>query len=207
MAFDKSQLESDLKDIFFTMKKESKDDDWFAEELSKAVKDFGESGDIVTVDTGTVSSGTFTGSGQGSLSLTDSIMSAPIKACCALMKQGLGDDTTLANAIGNGMLLMTTSGKAETDVVGTTISPVGVVVPPASGTAEGTITCQNATLIAGLILCFQSMKTKYKDEGFNGDEYFASQMATLTDGYFKAGVIATSGQGVLSGTVGTGSIS
>lgn len=207
MALVKSKLENDLKNIFSAMKNQNKDDDYFCDEIAKACKNFGESGSIVTVDAGTVSSGVFAGSGNGSLSLTDSLMSSPIKACCKLMKQGLGDDTTLANAIGTGILAMTTAGVVETDVIGVTTSPSGSPVPPSSGTAKGTIKCQNASLISGLIKCFKDMKDKYKDEGFKGDEYFAQEFASLADSYFKAGAITTNGTGALSGTIGTGTIS
>ena len=211
--FNKQTLEDDLIDIFSSMKTRAHEegfngDKYFAEELAKAVKTFGESGDVATSDGGTVSSGVFSGSGQGSLSLTASDMYNPIKTACNKMKQGQGDDDTLAQAIGDGILAMTSKANVvSTDVSGVTTSPQGSPVPPSSGKAKGTITCNNTSLIQGLKNTFSNMKTKAHDEGFDGDEYFASNLADLAYDYFTAGTIATHGEGALSGTTGTGSIS
>lgn len=204
MAFNKQTLINDLKKVFSDM--ESNDD--FANGIAKACKDFGESGTIVTVDVGAVSSGAFTGSGNGSLSLSDSLMSSPIIACCESMNNMTeGGDDLLANAIGNGLLAMTTAGSVETNVIGTTISPTGSPVPPTSGTAKGKIVCQNAPVISALISCFQDMKNKAHNDGFDGDEHFAEKMADCVFTYFTSGVITTNGQGALAGTTGSGTIS
>lgn len=209
MALVKSKLKQNLQNIFYKMREDSSKatDEYFSDEVAKACKSFGESGDIVTVDTGAVSSGSFIGSGSGSITLNSSLMASPILACCNLMKQGLGDDTTLANAIGNGVLAMTKAGQVDTDVVGVTTSPTGSPVPPSSGSAKGTISCNNSSLISGLIDCFRDMKNKYKDEGFDGDDYFADKLSSLMDSYFKSGSVSTSGTGVLMGTSGTGTMS
>lgn len=211
--FDKQQLEDDLNDVFSDMKTRAHDDDfdgdkYFAEGIAKAVKDFGESGEVTTDDSGTVSSGKFEGSGEGSLSLTASDMSSPIKTECNKMKQGNGNDNSLAQAIGDGILAMTSRADVvSTNVTGVTTSPQGSTVPPSSGKAKGTITCDNTDLIQGLKDIFSDMKTKAHDEGFNGDEYFAEEFADLVYDYFTNGTIDTSGEGALEGTTGTGSIS
>jgi hypothetical protein len=146
--------------------------------------------------------------GSGGLTLSDSLMAEPIKTCCATMKTiTTGGDELLATAIGTGILAMTSAGTVNTDVTGVTTSPQGSPVPPSSGKAKGTITCQNADLISSLIQCFKDMKDNAFDEGFDGDDYFAGEMADYVNDYFTAGVIATSGQGALSGTTGAGSIS
>lgn len=204
MGFSKAQLKKDIKKVFEDMQS----DDDFAEGLAKACKDFGESGEVTTTDAGTVSSGVFAGSGSGGLTLSDSLMAEPIKTCCATMKTiTTGGDELLATAIGTGILAMTSVGTVNTDVTGVTTSPQGSPVPPSSGKAKGTITCQNADLISSLIQCFKDMKDNAFNEGFDGDDYFAGEMADYVNDYFTAGVIATSGQGALSGTTGAGSIS
>lgn len=210
MALNKNKLQTDLAKVFSDMKDagENASDDDFAEGIAKAVKAFGEGGSVSTSDSGTVSSGSFVGSGSGSLSLTDSDMSTPIKTACTAMKAGSGDDNTLATAIGAGILAMTSKQNVvSTSVTGTTTNPSGSVVPPSSGSAKGTITCDNSDLIQGLKDTFSDMKSKAHDEGFNGDTYLAQQLADLTYDYFKNGSIETKGQGALSGTTGTGSIS
>lgn len=205
MAFNESKLKTDIQKVFRDMQS----DDDFCEGLASLCQEFGESGDIVTTDTGTVSSGVFSGSGSGGLTLSDSLMSEPLKTACIEMKKGEmqnGDDY-LAEEIGKAIKAMTDSGEVNTDVTGVTTSPQGQTVPPSSGKAKGTITCSNADLIQGLKDCFASMKSRYAEESFDGDEYFASELASLVHSYFTAGVIATSGQGELNGTTGTGSIS
>jgi hypothetical protein len=204
MGFDKSRLKKDLKKAFKDMESDSD----FAEKLSKACKNFGESGEVTTTDAGTVSSGVLAGSGSGSLSLSDSLMSSPIKTCCTQMRSlTSGGDVKLAEAIGAGILAMTSAGIVSTDVSGVTTSPQGSPVPPSSGTAKGTIACTNADLIKGLKDCFQDMKDRAFEKGFDGDDYFAGELSDLVNDYFTAGVIATSGQGALSGTAGSGTIS
>lgn len=206
----KIKLEKDLNDVFSDMKESGEDasDDDFAEGIAKAVKAFGESGTVSTTDGGTVSSGVFVGSGSGSLSLTYSYMSTPIKTACTAMKAGQGDDNTLAQAIGTGILAMTSKPNVvSTNVTGTTTNPSGSVVPPSSGTAKGTITCSNTNLIKGLKDTFADMKSKAFNEGFDGDKYLAKNLTDLVDSYFKNGSITTSGEGALSGSTGSGSVS
>lgn len=204
MAFNKSKLKSDILSVFTTMQSDSD----FATGLAKSCKDFGESGKVTTTDTGTVSSGVFSGSGSGSLSLDSSLMSSPVLTCCnALRNTQSGGDTLLAQAIGAGILAMTTAGTVETDVTGVTTSPAGSAVPPSSGKAKGKITCSNASLIEGLQNCFTDMKDRAFEEGFDGNDYMAQKIADNVYSYFKNGAITTAGQGALSGTVGSGSIS
>lgn len=220
MAFNKTQLENDLKKVFSNMldKKDKVTDDDFADGISKACKDFGESGSITTVDTGAVSGGamTFVGKGSGSLSLNDTLMSTPIKTCCTTMqKLTEGGDSLLATAIGTGILAMTTAATVETDVSGTATNPTTGATTTMSGKAKGKIVCVNASLIQSLNSCFTNMYNKkfdksYKDEynpNFDGDAYFAKEMASAVHTYFTSGSITTSGTGTLLGTVGTGSIS
>lgn len=214
MAFDKTSLENDIKQVFLDMKDagEEATDEMFAKGLTQACKDFGESGSVATVDAGTVSSGVFAGSGSGTLELpsvsTSSGMGKIIlDACTAMKTMNSGADDYLATQIGAGLDSMTLAGVVKTDVTGTTTSPQGASVPPTSGKAEGTITCVSSSLVNGLKSVFSSMFSKRNEEGFNGDEYFAEQMANYVDAYFKAGIIATAGKEALSGTVGSGTIS
>jgi hypothetical protein len=51
------------------------------------------------------------------------------------------------------------------------------------------------------------MKDRAFEKGFDGDDYFAEKLSDLVNDYFTAGSIATSGQGALSGTAGSGTIS
>ena len=206
--FDKDTLEEDLETLFFGMRDGTVEgDSAFAEGIADAVKAFGESGEVETTDSGTVSSGYFSGAGTGSLTLTSSLMSSPIITACGNMRIGEGSNNMLAEAIGEGILAMTSEADiVSTDVEGTTTSQ-GSTVPPYSGTAKGTITCDNTDLIQGLKDTFTAMGRRAHSQGFDGDEYFAKELADLVYDYFTAGTIETHGEGDLSGTTGTGSIS
>lgn len=203
MAFSTQTLRSDL----YTAFKGMQSDDDFANNLAKAVKDFGESGDVITADSGVVSSGTFTGAGKGRIKLTDSLCSAPIKAACkAMLSLTEGGDAILASAIGSGVQAMVTAGEVSVDVAGTVITPAGVPTPM-SGSAKGTLTCQNASLISSLISTFRDMKDRYDEEGFDGDDYLADKLSDKLNDYFTSGTVSTNGTGSLAGSVGSGTIS
>lgn len=211
--FNKATLKSDLESVFSQMKQagENAKDTDFANGIADACKSFGESGTITTSDGGTLSSGAgvFAGSGTGSLSLTASFMSSPvITACNAMKSMTSGGDIKLAEAIGSGILAMTSQNDVvSTNVTGGTTNPAGSVVPPSSGSAKGTITCDNSDLIQGLKDAFTSMKNHANESGFDGDVFLASEMSDLIESYFKSGEINTEGSGALSGSSGAGSIS
>lgn len=213
MAFNQSQLKSDITSVFTYMyenREEIEDGDkYFSEGIAEAIKDFGETGDVVTTDTGTVSSGVFTGTGSGSIALDSSLMSSVILSCCRQMYEDKdGDSDTLAQAIGDGIDSMVSSGEVSTNVTGTTVNPSsGATVPPSSGTAKGTLTCNSSSLVSSLKTVFNSMYSRRTESGFDGNAYFAEQLASFVNSYFTSGVVATNGESALSGTVGTGTIS
>ena len=92
-------------------------------------------------------------------------------------------------------------GTVNTAVKGTVTPPSGTPVILA-GTAKGTFTGVSASLQSGFLAAFNAMASMK-----SGDEYLAGQMATTITAYLKAGVIATQGQVVLSGSMGAGSMS
>nr|DAO97475.1 MAG TPA: hypothetical protein [Caudoviricetes sp.] len=203
MAFVTKTLETELKNVFSTMKSDAD----FASGIAKAVKNFVSTGQVVTTDAGAVSAGAFVGGGNGTLKVDESVLKNQISTACSTMSKltdGSGD-TVLANAIGNGLLAMTGQAEVNTTVTGTVTTPAGV--PSAlSGTAKGQIVCVPAPVISGLTACFFSMKAAAGNEGFSGDDDFASQFASLVTAYFTSGVITTNGQAALTGSTGTGAI-
>lgn len=205
MPFVSATLENDLKKVFKDMKDAGEDasDDDFADGIAAACKAFGETGMVTTTDVGAVSAGAFTGAGTGTLKLDDSLMASPIKSACSSMKNMTeGGDNVLAAAIGNGLMAMTSAGEVNTNVTGTVIPPNPPTPVPLAGTAKGTITCVPAPVISGLQAAYASMKSMTD----GGDDFLASQMATLINAYFAAGIIATQGSGALAGSIGTGVI-
>lgn len=219
MALVKNNLISDLKATFKKMKddKDKASNSDFSEGIAGACKSYIEAGDITTIDGGTVSSGVFAGSGSGSITLDDSLMSDEIDSAISDMQDMTsGGDAVLADAIFSGLNKMISKGKVETDVEGSTTSPSGSPVEPTSGTAKGTgLTCTDGVtedpnnpkdFVGKLKKVFQDMIDKRNDKDFNGDTYLAEKLADIINTYIATGTVTTSGQEALSGVTGTGKI-
>lgn len=196
-------LKSDLLDCFENMNSSNNGDRQFANEISVAVADYAQSGNVVTVDAGPVTGGAFAGGGSGSIAVQSSITENIIFAASIAMKTMLeGGDDYMALQIATGIQAMITAGQVETDVTGVLTPPTGTPSPMV-GTAKGILTCIQAPLFASIKSAFASMKNM--KEG--GNEYLATQLASAIDTYLKAGIVATTGQSNLSGSLGTGTIS
>lgn len=179
------------------------DDSYFAKNVSSKIADFAESGNITTVDAGTISAGVFAGSGSGQISVDSSVCEKVIKAACETMqKMTEGGNAYLAEKMATGINSMMSVGTVKTDVKGTVTTPSGAT-SAVSGSAKGTFTGVSATLQSGFLAAFNAMDSMTE----NGDEYLAEQMASVIATYLKAGVIITNGQGTLAGSVGSGSMS
>lgn len=208
-----TKLQSDIKKVFSDMKsagKDAKDTD-FSDGLSKACKDFIQSGKVVTADTGTVATGVFTGVGEGSVSVTQSDMSSLIVIAMNSMKTMIdGGDDVLAQAIFDGLSLMVTKGTVTTNITGATVPPAPATgtVAPFSGQGKGKMTCVEGSFVTDLKNIFKHMKDHANDDGFDGDIYLGDELGKLINTYIKSGTFTISGQGELSGVTNTsGSIS
>lgn len=210
MALNKEVLENDILSVFSSMT--DGDDSVFSDGVSAAFKSFVESGLPSTTDTGTVyvpaasSSGTFTGaSTTGSLSTSDSTCASIIYSAFSFMKANTtGGNEYFAQKIADGLQALLDSTVVTTSVTGvaipTTLQPPSV---PMSDSATGTLTCNTTSVKTGLISVFNSMNSMTE----NGDEYFASELASLVFACVKSGVVNTAGQNTLSGVTGVGTVS
>lgn len=204
MALVKDDLEKDLKKVFSDMKdaaQNSKDDD-FSKGISDAVKKFAEAGTITTVDKGTVSGGTYAGSGSGTLSLDASLCKKPIDTAMEGMKDASGD-ATLASAIASGIQAMTTAGEIDITSSGTLTPPPPAPTAPMAGSGSAKLTCVSAPLIPAITAAFASMKNMTK----GGDDFLAGKLATAIDAYYKAGKVTGKGSENLEGVSMSGNLS
>lgn len=70
MALNKSALQSDFEDVFSDMlETENATDEYFAKGISEALVSYISGGQVATIDAGTVSAGTYAGSGSGKLTV------------------------------------------------------------------------------------------------------------------------------------------
>lgn len=193
-------LKSDLLDAFNNMG--DGDDDYFAEQVAKAVKTYIETGGVTTVDTGTVSAGVFTGTGSGDMEVESDDCEDSLSETCSKMRDMTsgGGDAYLAAQMASAINTMVLDGTVKTDVSGTAVA--GSVSTPLTGKAEGTLTGVAATIQSALVSIFSKMQNMTS----GGDEYFAEQMAIAVNSYLLAGVVATNGKNALSGSVGTGNM-
>lgn len=204
MGLDAGKLKDDIEQVFAEMQG---DDKKFSQGLSKAFKDFIESGLPSTTDTGTVSAGTFTGaSTEGHVEADDSECEEIIFSACNRMKSlQVGGDAVLALALSDGLQAVLDSAKVYTKVSGTATPPPPASPVPLSGTAEGELQGSAVALVAGLTACFASMAPLQS----GGDTLFATQLSSLISTVVHAPVtqVVTHGVGALAGSSGTGSLS
>ena len=201
MSLNQDTLKNNLLSVFRNMT--DGDDSYFAKEVSKKVANYAKSGSIMTTDAGTVSAGVFAGLGNGSISVDSTVCEKIVFAACnAMSKMSEGGDVYFAAQLALGIDSMMSAGTVNTTVKGTVTPPSGT---PAilAGTAKGTFTGVSVTLQSGFLAAFNVMANMKS----GGDEYLAGQMAATITAYLKAGVIATQGQVVLSGSMGAGSMS
>lgn len=179
----------------------------FANGLSKAFKDFGESGNITTVDSGTIPSGVYVGAGTGSLKLDDTSCKQTILDACNKMQHNNKDDDYLAEQITTALSDMYgASNIVETESSGSATNPSGVVTPVVNASWKGTITISFITFESGLKSYFNQMKQKGEQGIEVTDDDLANAIATLLYTAVKTGVVNTQGSGDTAGGVGVGTI-
>ena len=207
MALNKAQLQSDFEDVFESMT--DGNEDTFPNGISDAVVTFVSGGQVSTQDAGTVTGGTYAGSGTGKLTVTASACAAIIKAACTAMKtMTSGGDDYLAEEMGKGFKKMADDGVVTTTVTGVlTPPPPATPISPYGGAAKGTISCSEATLVSKLKLLFKKMYNQREEEGFDGNKEFAKELANEINSFYTSGTISTDGQGNIAGSSGLGSIS
>ena len=207
MAFNKAKLQSDFEAVFESMT--DGNEDTFPNGISAAVVTFVSGGVVSTTDGGTVSGGTYAGSGTGKLTVTASACAAIIKAACTAMKtMTSGGDNYLAEEMGKGFKKMADDGVVTTTVTGTLTPPSPATpISPYGGAAKGTISCSEANLVTKLKALFQKMYNQREQEGFDGNKEFAKVLANEINSFYTSGTISTDGQGNIAGSSGSGAIS
>lgn len=197
MSLKQSDLEDDLKEAFATMQNDAA----FARLVSVAVARYAESGDITTTDAGQVSAGTFSGNGEGKISVDSSVCEGILVSATDSMKSMTsGGDALLAGQLAAGIDAMMAAGTVTTEVSGTATPPPPASPVPVSGSATGTFT-GNPALIQGVMAgAFPVMMGMVE----GGNDFFAVQLATCVTSYLNAGIISTNGTGAVAGSVGTG---
>ena len=200
MAFNKAKLQSDFEAVFESMT--DGNEDTFPNGISAAVVTFVSGGVVSTIDAGTVSGGTYAGSGTGKLTVTAS-------ACAAIIKtMTSGGDNYLAEEMGKGFKKMADDGVVTTTVTGTLTPPSPATpISPYGGAAKGTISCSETTLVTKLKALFQKMYNQREQEGFDGNKEFAKELANEINSFYTSGKINTDGQGNIAGSSGSGAIS
>lgn len=204
MSLNKDTLKNGLITVFNQMNLRSSEGiEYFASQVSQQVADYIKSGSVTTTDSGPISAGSFTGSGTGSVKADSATCEAVLLvALYAMMQMPVGGDDYLATELARGIHTMATeSKKVETSVKGTATS--GTTVTTVTGTAKGEFSGTQSTLRSAFIAAFMAMGSMYA----GGNEYLADEIAKAVTTYLKNGTISTQGEGVLSGSSGSGSIS
>lgn len=208
MAFDKTTLTTTLETIFASMENMTEgNEDVFASGVSNAVVAFVATGQVTTIDNGTVAGGVFSGAGNGSLAVTPASCIGIIKNALTVMKNMTsGGDDYFAEELGKGLKQMADEGTVLTVVNGTLQPPASSPITYA-GSAKGSISCQKEMLVTSLKLLFKQMWNRREETGYNGNKEFAKELANGVHKMYTSGSIRTNGLANLTGSVGNGSIS
>lgn len=204
MAFVKKDLQDDLEDLFKSMN--DGDNSVFSNGIASLIVSYVATGAVSTNDAGTVSGGTYVGSGTGSLSVTTTACARIIKTACDNMTDTAHGNDYLAEQIGAGIKKMADDGVVTTTVTGTLTPPSGTPVTGYGGTATGTISCNASSLIFDLKTVFSQMWSNREQAGYDGNLEFAKKLASAVDSFWKNGQITTSGEGNIEGSTGSGTI-
>lgn len=217
MALNKTALQTALAKVFSDMNEEEEDhskpnatSEFFAKGISEALVDYVSGGVVSTQDSGTVSAGSFSGAGTGSLSVESGYEETEgevswsgcakiIKDACDKMHSD-GEDASndyLAEKLAEGIQKMVDDGEVSTTVMGQVTTPSGAV-SGLGGSAKGTISVDSSSVETAL-------KTLFASSGFS-DSGFASGLATAVDTMYKAGQVSTDGEGAIAGSSGSGAI-
>lgn len=195
-------LQSDVQAVFDAMTGGAKGNDYFCEQLASIISGFANSCTLTCLPA-TLSgadsspSGTFSGSGTASWTVSGDKIEAELKSACSSM-QSSGDDDTLANAFADGLdadaPVFTISINGVTTVPGS--PPVTI---PSSDSGVATAVFNSSAVKTGLKTCFNNMKSMTS----GGDNAFAAALATLVQTYYTTAVISFKGSSHLSAVTGT----
>ena len=215
MALIAETLRTALYAVFTGMGDMATDDD-YADGIGNAVAAFLKTGQVTTVDGGTITGGVFAGGGTESLASNTSISGTAcagiIKSACTRMKNmSSGGNDYLAAETGKALKKMASDIRIKTSVTGTLTPPSGPSVTPypptGTGTAEGSVSGSDANLVSSLKDAFTSMWDRREEEGFDGNWYLADEMSKAVASFWTSCAVSTSGKNELSGSSGHGGIS
>ena len=209
MALDSETLQSTLYTLFSSMNDGLSET--FANGIAGAVVTFVSTGTVNTDDEGTVTGGTFEGSGNGTLTVTPTELASTLITACNTMKNMTeGGDDFLAEQIGKGLKQMADNGKVNTTVKGTLTAP-NEATSAMSGSAQGSIKCDSTSLVKALKSLFKDMydnrEDKREDKSYDGNMEFAKKLASEIKTFFTSGNITTKGLVSLEGSKGSGKLS
>lgn len=192
-------LKSDLYDVFTA---DGMTNDSFAEGIGDAIKSFVSECTLTVTPstltgTDTSPSGTFSGSASVSWKITGTKIANSIKAVMDDMNDQEKGDTDLAQAIADGLdddapeWTCTISGN-------TTVPGSPPVTSPSSDNGSITSTFVSSAVKTGLVSCFNTMKDMTGEDD-DGNDYFATQLASLIEAYYTGSTNDGAGATHLSG--------
>gem|GEM_PF-1384534 len=184
MSLNISTLKENLVQAFQSMK--DGDDLAFAKKVSEAVANHIKTGNITTVDAGTVPVGVFAGAGTGAMTVDASILEGVLLAACKSMAaMSAGGNAVLAAQLAAGMDAMTNAGQIKTMITGAAVTPAGVSVPLA-GSGQGKFTGVSAPIIAAVNADAEACQRAYDQ---SKDPRYLYQAGNVYAGYFDEGSV------------------
>jgi hypothetical protein len=199
---DPSTLEADLNDIYSAMNDimDGTGNDYQAEKVAKAIKDFIFTGKTATTDSGKAPAGDYKGAGTGTMIIdADALESA-----LAITFKKASDNSTLAANMADDIDKVCTADDTVSETsVGIVTTSSGTTVN-FSGPAIGKFTGDKSKISGPLTACFADMNGMMT--AGTGNAHYAKQMSLAVYGYLTGGEITVELQEPFLSGEGSGKI-
>lgn len=200
MALNSKTLQMDFYNIFEAMNNiHSNGDEYLASNCAKAIATYVSNGTVITTDvgTGSVTGSTYTGVGQGTMTINSEMLKNLLLTTFKLKSV---NPILAFNIAMNIDSVCKVPNIIKTDTVGSS------VIPPSSpyvdkGKGLGNFTSVSTLISTRLTSCFSQMNNMKK----NGNLYLSQEWANAIDTYFKSAVINVTLQSPMIGN-GVGKI-
>jgi hypothetical protein len=199
MALVVATLQADFLTAFLAMNSvENGGNEYKAEKVAQAIKDYIHNGHTSTSDSGAAPAGSYAGAGIGVMTIDDSRLKSDL---LATFEAAYGDDELaehMATDIDNAC-------KADNTVEETSTGKVTIgsgAQVDFSGPAIGKFSGNKSLISTPLKACFQAMIGM----SVGGNQYYAARFAAAVDAYMKAGTIAVQLMPPFSSGSGNGKI-
>jgi hypothetical protein len=199
---DPSTLESDLNGIFLAMNgiMDGTGDDYQAEKMAKAIKDFILTGKTATTDSGKAAAGDYKGAGTGIMTID----AGALESALAITFKKASDNPALAANMATDIHNSCTADDTVTETSAGIVTTSSGSTIEFSGPATGKFSGDKSKISGLLAACFEDMNGMMT--AGTGNTHYAKQMSLAVYGYLTGGEITVELQDPFLSGEGSGKI-